>query len=133
MLNTISKLSALCKSQRLPLGFGLVLALVLVLIKNLMATVDISDWTSGFIHPLHGADHLLAMLAVGIWAAQLRGNAIWLLPATFVGVMSLGGLAGAAGIILPGAEAIVLLSSLILIGFITRKIRFILDVQVFNA
>ncbi|MCX7097380.1 MAG: HupE/UreJ family protein [Methylococcales bacterium] len=86
--------------------------------------IDTVGWSSGFIHPLHGADHLLAMLAVGIWAAQMRGSAIWLLPLTFVGVMSLGGLAGATGVLLPGAEAVVLLSCLVFVGLITRKIRF---------
>ncbi len=64
------------------------------------------------------------MLAVGIWAAQLRCSAIWLLPVTFVGVMSLGGLAGAAWLLLPDAEAIALLSDLVFVALITRKIRF---------
>jgi len=117
-------LFALCKRKRLPLALGLLLVSVIVLFNSLGLTVDSRDWSSGFTHPLHGADHLLAMLAVGIWAAQLRGSAIWLLPVTFVGVMSLGGLAGAAGIILPGAEAIVLLSCLVFVALITRKIRF---------
>ncbi len=118
-------LFALCNRQRLPLAaLWLLLASGIVLFNSFGLTVDSSDWSSGFTHPLHGADHLLAMLAVGIWAAQLRGSAIWLLPVTFVGVMSLGGLAGAAGIILPGAEAIVLLSCLVFVALITRKIRF---------
>jgi hypothetical protein len=64
------------------------------------------------------------MLAVGIWAAQLRGSAIWLLPVTFVGVMSLGGLAGAAGLLIPGAEPIILFSCLVFGVLITRRIRF---------
>ncbi|NOS88964.1 MAG: HupE/UreJ family protein [Methylococcaceae bacterium] len=117
-------LYALCKHPRLPLVLGLLLAIGLLVFNGLAALVDANGWSSGFIHPLHGADHLLAMLAVGIWAAQLRGAAIWLLPLTFVGVMSLGGLAGAAGILLPGAEAVVLLSCLVFVGLITRKIRF---------
>ena len=117
-------LFALCNRQRLPLALGLLLVSVIVLFNSWGLTVDSSDWSSGFTHPLHGADHLLAMLAVGIWAAQLRGSAIWLLPVTFVGVMSLGGLAGAAGLLLPGAEAIVLLSCLVFVALITRKIRF---------
>jgi hydrogenase/urease accessory protein HupE len=83
-----------------------------------------SDWRSGFTHPLHGGDHFLTMLAVGIWAAQLRGKAIWLLPVTFVGVMSLGGLAGVAGIFIPGAEPIILVSCLVFSFLVIRKIRF---------
>ncbi len=87
-------------------------------------SVDTGGWSSGFSHPLHGGDHLLTMLAVGIWAAQLRGQAIWMLPVTFVGVMSLGGLAGAAGLLIPGAEAVILLSCLVFAVLVTRKIRF---------
>ena len=94
---------------RIALGLGLLLTVVLAVFRQ-FSTMDLIGWTSGFTHPLHGSDHLLAMLAVGIWAAQLRGSAIWLLPLTFVGVMSLGGLVGATGILLPGAEAIIFCS-----------------------
>jgi urease accessory protein len=64
------------------------------------------------------------MLAVGIWAAQLRGHAIWLLPMAFVGVMSLGGLAGAAGLNIPSVEGIILLSCAVFSLLITRRMRF---------
>ena len=47
------------------------------------------DFFGGFAHPLGGLDHLLAMIAVGLWAAQVGGRARWLVPATFVGVMTL--------------------------------------------
>src|SRR4051812_46407748 len=47
------------------------------------------DFSGGFAHPIFGLDHLLAMIAVGIWAAQLGGRARWLVPATFVSVMAL--------------------------------------------
>jgi hydrogenase/urease accessory protein HupE len=117
-------LLALCNRQRLVLALGLVLVLAIVLFNGLAAYVDVSGWSSGFTHPLHGGDHFITMLAVGIWAAQLRGQAIWLLPLTFVGVMSLGGLAGAAGIFIPSAELIILLSCLVFSVLITRKIRF---------
>jgi urease accessory protein len=92
--------------------------------------IDISGWSSGFIHPLQGGDHLLTMLAMGIWAAQLRGSAIWLLPVTFVGVMSLGGLAGATGFLIPASEPIILLSCLVFSALITRKIRFSSQINV---
>ena len=118
-----SILSALCYRQRLTLALGLVLVLGVMLFNNLVS-VDVNGWSSGFTHPLHGGDHFLTMLAVGIWAAQLRGKAIWLLPLTFVGVMSLGGLAGAAGLFIPSAELIILLSGLVFSIFIVRKIRF---------
>ncbi|WP_262965285.1 HupE/UreJ family protein [Methylobacter psychrophilus] len=117
-------LFALHNRQRIMLAVGLLVVLVIVLINSLRVAVDIGGWSSGFTHPLHGGDHLLTMLAVGIWAAQLRGQAIWMLPLTFVGVMSLGGLAGAAGLLIPGAEVIILFSCLVFTVLITRKIRF---------
>lgn len=87
--------------------------------------VSIIDLNSGFSHPLEGWDHIVTMLGVGIWAAQLRGKAIWLLPATFVGVMSLGGVSGAAKYLaVPSAEILILLSCLVFSVLIIRKIRF---------
>jgi urease accessory protein len=64
----------------------------------------------GFAHPLAGADHLLAMLAVGIWAAQRGGERVWLLPLAFVATMIVGFAAGAAGIGLPGVELMIVAS-----------------------
>jgi urease accessory protein len=58
----------------------------------------------GFAHPLSGPDHVLAMTAVGLLAAQLGGRALWLLPSTFVVVMALAGLAGMAGVSLSFVE-----------------------------
>ena len=55
----------------------------------------------GFSHPLGGLDHILAMLAVGIWAAQVGGKAVWAVPATFVSVMIIGGILGITGITIP--------------------------------
>jgi urease accessory protein len=67
-------------------------------------------FSAGFAHPLGGLDHLLAMFAVGLLAAQIGARAIWLVPATFVSVMILGALVGMAGATLPGAEYGILLS-----------------------
>jgi urease accessory protein len=63
-----------------------------------------SGFTSGFQHPLFGFDHLLAMLAVGIWGAQLGGRQVWALPVAFPLVMALGGVAGISGFQLPHVE-----------------------------
>ncbi len=52
------------------------------------------DFTAGFIHPLVGLDHILAMLAVGLLAAQNTGKSLVLLPALFVAVMAVGGILG---------------------------------------
>jgi urease accessory protein len=58
----------------------------------------------GFLHPLGGVDHIIAMVAVGLLAARLGGRALWLVPASFVATMAVAGLAGMAGIGLPYAE-----------------------------
>lgn len=59
---------------------------------------------AGLAHPVFGLDHLLAMLAVGLWAAQQSGAARWALPLTFVASMLLGGLLGFAGVQIPLME-----------------------------
>ncbi|HYH18552.1 MAG TPA: HupE/UreJ family protein [Azospirillum sp.] len=58
----------------------------------------------GFAHPFGGLDHLLAMVTVGLWAMQRGGRALWLMPATFVGAMALGGYLGLEGVGLPMVE-----------------------------
>ncbi|WP_394560722.1 HupE/UreJ family protein [Aquipseudomonas alcaligenes] len=65
---------------------------------------DHSGLMAGVAHPITGLDHLLAMLAVGLWAAQQSGTARWALPLTFVGSMLLGGLLGFAGVEIPLME-----------------------------
>ena len=62
---------------------------------------------SGFLHPLLGLDHLLAMVAVGMLSAQIGGRAIWTVPATFVSVMAIGGALGIAGVAVPGVEYLI--------------------------
>lgn len=69
---------------------------------------------SGFLHPLTGADHLVAMLAVGIWAAQLGTPALWVLPVTFPAFMAIGGALGVMQVPLPAAEVGIALSALVL-------------------
>ena len=68
----------------------------------------------GFAHPFLGLDHLLAMLAVGLWAAQLGGRARWAVPATFVAMMAVGGMLALAGVALPRVEAGIAVSLLVL-------------------
>ena len=59
----------------------------------------------GFFHPITGIDHILAMVAVGLLAAQYGGRALWLIPATFLAAMAIAGTLGMAGIQVPIAEA----------------------------
>ena len=69
---------------------------------------------SGFRHPTSGLDHIIAMVAVGMWGAQLGKPAIWVLPVTFPLVMAIGGFLGLVGVPLPGAEIGIALSGVIL-------------------
>ncbi len=68
------------------------------------------DFASGMLHPLSGIDHILAMVAVGLFAAQLGGRALWAVPASFVAVMAAAGVAGMSGIALPLTETGIALS-----------------------
>ena len=77
----------------------------------------------GLAHPLHGFDHLLAMLAVGLWASQLGGRAKWAVPAAFVGTMACGGALGMAGIGLPFAGQGIVASVAILGLLIAAAVR----------
>lgn len=78
---------------------------------------------SGLLHPISGVDHVLAMIAVGIWGAQLGQPAIWVLPVTFPMVMALGGMLGLLGIPLPGVEVGIGLSALLLGIMVAREAR----------
>lgn len=69
---------------------------------------------SGLAHPVFGLDHLLAMLAVGLWGAQLGERARWLLPVLFVGVMLIGGVLGMLGVSVPLVEPGIIASVVVL-------------------
>ena len=71
---------------------------------------DAVGFTAGFGHPVGGLDHVLAMVMVGVFAFQLGGRALWLVPATFVAVMAAGGALGMAGIEVPFVETGIALS-----------------------
>jgi urease accessory protein len=62
------------------------------------------SFTEGLLHPFSGLDHVLAMVAVGLWASQLGGRALWLLPLTFPAVMAAGAALGLSGVTLPWVE-----------------------------
>ena len=85
---------------------------------------DVHGFGSGFAHPLHGLDHMLVMVAVGLWAGQLGGRARWLVPASFVGVMVLGGALAMAGLRVPFTEEGMMLSVLVLGVLIAVAARF---------
>ncbi|TPM10305.1 MULTISPECIES: HupE/UreJ family protein [unclassified Mesorhizobium] len=69
-----------------------------------------SSLAAGFMHPLSGLDHMTVMVAVGLWAAQKGGKAVWAWPAAFVGVMLAGGALGMLHVPLPFVEPGILAS-----------------------
>ena len=73
-----------------------------------------AGFLAGGLHPFIGVDHLLAMVAVGLWAAQLGGRALWLVPATFVASLVVGALLAYGGVALPAVETAVMLSLLVI-------------------
>ena len=72
------------------------------------------DFAGGFAHPITGFDHLVAMVAVGLWGAFLGMPAIWILPVVFPLVMAFGGALGVLGMPLPGVETGIALSAIAL-------------------
>jgi len=84
---------------------------------------EAGGFASGFKHPWSGLDHITAMVAVGLWGAQLGLPAIWLLPVTFPLVMAIGGFLGLIGIPLPGVEIGIGLSALLLGLMVAAEVR----------
>lgn len=96
---------------------GAIFALLVLLPASAHAhtqTGAVGGFISGFTHPIGGLDHMLAMLAVGLWGAFLGGRAMWLLPVVFPVVMAFGGALGVMGIPLPAVETGVALSGVCL-------------------
>lgn len=91
---------------------------------------DHGQFLGGLTHPVGGADHLLAMVALGLLAAQIGNRALWALPAAFVGAMIAGGLAGWAGLPFPGVEPMILASVVILGALVAMATRLPLAVLV---
>jgi len=73
---------------------------------------EASGFLAGLRHPVSGIDHIVAMIAVGLWGAQLGPPAIWLLPVTFPIVMAFGGTLGLVGVKIPGIEIGIALSAI---------------------
>jgi len=82
-----------------------------------------AGFVTGLLHPLSGLDHVLAMVAVGLWGAQLGAPAIWLLPVTFPLVMAVGGFLGLLGVPLPGVELGIAASAILLGAMVATEAR----------
>lgn len=87
-------------------------------------------FAGGLLHPLTGADHLLAMLAVGLWAGVLGGRAVWALPVAFVAALASGAGLGVAGVMLPMLEPGILASVVVLGAMAALALRLPLGVAV---
>jgi urease accessory protein len=73
-----------------------------------------NSFSYGLLHPFLGLDHLLAMVAIGLWAVQTGGKATWIIPISFLSMMILGGALGVMAISLPQVENIILVSVVVL-------------------
>lgn len=98
----------------------LVLALAMSPARAHVQAGEAAGFFSGFRHPVSGLDHVLAMVSVGLWGAQLGAPAVWLLPVVFPMVMAFGGFLGLAGVPLPGVEIAIALSA-VLLGLAVAK------------
>ena len=84
---------------------------------------EAGGFVSGLSHPVSGLDHVLAMVAVGLWGAQLGAPAIWMLPVAFPMMMAFGGMLGLIGLPLPGVEAGIAVSAVVLGAMVMWEVR----------
>ena len=84
-------------------------------------------FVSGLSHPVSGLDHVLAMIAVGLWGAQLGKPALWLLPIAFPMMMAFGGMLGLMGIPVPGIEIGIAVSGIVLGALILGEMKMPID------
>jgi urease accessory protein len=85
--------------------------------------VEINSFASGIAHPLNGIDHILAMIAVGLWAVLADGRAIWIWPMTFVAAMLAGFVAASSGVPMPFVEPAISSSVIILGLFVALAVK----------
>jgi urease accessory protein len=81
------------------------------------------SFAEGLLHPFSGLDHVLAMVAVGLWASQLGRRALWLLPLTFPAVMAIGAAFGLSGVTLPLVEIGIAASVMVLGAMVALALR----------
>ena len=104
-------------------GLGALLALAAGPALAHSGTGLAGGFASGVLHPLSGPDHLLAMVAVGLWGAFLGRPLIYILPMVFPAVMAIGGVLGMANVPLPPVEIGIAVSVLVLGGAIAFGLR----------
>jgi len=100
--------------------------LIILWMPNALAHVQKGEAAGlliGFLHPISGLDHVLAMVAVGLWGAQLGAPAIWVLPLAFPLVMAMGGMLGFMGVPVPGIEYGIAASAILLGAAVAFEVR----------
>jgi len=80
-------------------------------------------FVTGFLHPIMGVDHLVAMVAVGLWGAFLGERALWILPIVFPSIMAVGAAFGIVGLEIPLVEFVIALSGVVLGALIALRVR----------
>ena len=111
LFRTLAAIMLMARSRTLaPLAYLLMISPAFAHSENGVAI----DFWGGFTHPIFGPDHVIAMVAVGLWGAFLGPPAIWLLPVVFPLVMAFGGVLGIVGMPLPGVETGIALSAIAL-------------------
>jgi urease accessory protein len=80
-------------------------------------------FVSGLSHPISGLDHVVAMIAVGLWGAQLGMPSLWVLPVAFPMLMAIGGMLGLIGAPLPGVEIGIALSAVVLGALVLGRVQ----------
>ena len=114
--------------------FSLISAIILLLPKAVFAHVgnmETTSFGSGFMHPIQGMDHFLAMFAVGLWAAQMGGGALWKVPSVFVLLMIFGGALAISGFYVPYVEEGILVSVLVLGIMIAASLKLPMVISAF--
>jgi urease accessory protein len=106
--------------------WSMVIMVSLVWTPSALAHVELGQaigFVTGLEHPWSGLDHVVAMIAVGLWGAQLGNPAIWILPVTFPMVMAFGAMMGLMGIPVPGIEIGIAVSALLFGAMVLGEIR----------
>lgn len=125
LLSTLTSRQANPMKTRLPFVVCATLALLVpstAVLAHTEAGVT-GGLLSGFTHPIYGWDHVVAMIAVGLWGAFLGSPALWVLPVTFPLVMALGGALGVVGVPLPEVELFIALSGVVLGLMVALAVR----------
>lgn len=123
-MNTFdSQVTVMKISKKWPLVVSLLLLCPFMAQAHPGVPGHVHGFAEGLAHPLTGLDHICAMIAVGLWAAQRGGRFLWLVPLTFVSVMTVGGLIGMSGFQIPFVEQGIAASVLVLGILIAAALR----------